>query len=153
MIILLNKVKNTTLSLCTYCICKYLSFFTFKETNFGKMSYVTEKGLIVCTQTVPMLENILLPGYLSCGLLWDMNTTLRQMTSFKFDIGEEPQCGVQKGSLYSAFYLTFVYAVNTCECRCGSPGALLTLTRKGLNCGKSSARFYFQSPKRSCTEL
>lgn len=69
MIMLLKKVKNTTLSLCTYCISKYLSFFTFKETHFGKMSYVTEKGLIVCTQTVPMLENILLPGYLSCGLL------------------------------------------------------------------------------------
>lgn len=45
------------------------TYFTFKETHFGKMSYVTEKHLFFFLQTSDLHENILLPGYLSCKVL------------------------------------------------------------------------------------
>lgn len=80
-----GKKNNTTLRLCTY-ICKYNSFPFVLETNKQTNNILFWQDVLcynkkdisltkMWTQTASMLENILLPGYLSWRLPWDTNNT------------------------------------------------------------------------------
>lgn len=70
-----QKENNTTVTLCTNCICKSNIFIWRDVPRYNKKDILSAKGW---TQTIPMLEHILLPGCLSWRLLWLTNNTKRR---------------------------------------------------------------------------